>query len=218
MKGRLEIVYRTPKGAEVALTSEEMTAAKALLMAEDLQKSGRLKQAIFIDRSEHEWTTKQLKAYLEEIKTEPHNITVYFDGGFDINTRKAGLGCVIYYEQNGKKLRIRKNALVAEMETNNEAEYAALHLAIQELELLGAHHLPVLFTGDSQVVINQLEDEWPVMEKELTSWLDKIERKLKEMGIQPEYKLVSRKNNQEADRLATQALNEVEVTSQSEWK
>ncbi|APC49961.1 reverse transcriptase-like protein [Virgibacillus halodenitrificans] len=218
MKGRLEIVYRTPKGAEVAFTSEEMTAAKALLMAEDLQKSGRLKQAIFIDRSEHEWTTKQLKAYLEEIKTEPHNITVYFDGGFDINTRKAGLGCVIYYEQNGKKLRIRKNALVAEMETNNEAEYAALHLAIQELELLGAHHLPVLFTGDSQVVINQLEDEWPVMEKELTSWLDKIERKLKEMGIQPEYKLVSRKNNQEADRLATQALNEVEVTSQSEWK
>ncbi|MCJ0932116.1 reverse transcriptase-like protein [Virgibacillus halodenitrificans] len=218
MKGRLEIVYRTPKGAEVAFTSEEMTAAKALLMAEDLQKSGRLKQAIFIDRSEHEWTTKQLKAYLEEIKTEPHNITVYFDGGFDINTRKAGLGCVIYYEQNGKKLRIRKNALVAEMETNNEAEYAALHLAIQELELLGAHHLPVLFTGDSQVVINQLEDEWPVMEKELTSWLDKIERKLKEIGIQPEYKLVSRKNNQEADRLATQALNEVEVTSQSEWK
>ncbi|WP_060681464.1 reverse transcriptase-like protein [Virgibacillus halodenitrificans] len=218
MKGRLEIVYRTPKGAEVAFTSEEMTAAKALLMAEDLQKSGRLKQAIFIDRSDHEWTTKQLKAYLEEIKTEPHNITVYFDGGFDINTRKAGLGCVIYYEQNGKKLRIRKNALVAEMETNNEAEYAALHLAIQELELLGAHHLPVLFTGDSQVVINQLEDEWPVMEKELTSWLDKIEGKLKEMGIQPEYKLVSRKNNQEADRLATQALNKVEVTSQSEWK
>ncbi|MBD1222518.1 reverse transcriptase-like protein [Virgibacillus halodenitrificans] len=218
MKGRLEIVYRTPKGAEVAFTSEEMTAAKALLMAEDLQKSGRLKQAIFIDRSEHEWTTIQLKAYLEEIKTEPHNITVYFDGGFDINTRKAGLGCVIYYEQNGKKLRIRKNALVAEMETNNEAEYAALHLAIQELELLGAHHLPVMFTGDSQVVINQLEDEWPVMEKELTSWLDKIEGKLKEMGIQPEYKLISRKNNQEADRLATQALNEVEVTSQSEWK
>src|SRR5699024_11797205 len=70
-------------------------------------------------------------------------ISVYFDGGFDGNTRTSGLGCVIYFEQNDKSWRQRKNALVEELETNNEAEYAALHLAVQEMELIGVHHLPV---------------------------------------------------------------------------
>ena len=110
------------------------------------------------------WTVKELKGYLKGIETEPHNITVYFDGGFNWDTKLAGLGCVLYYNQNGKSYRLRKNATATHLFSNNEAEYAALHLCLQELETLGAHHLPIEIMGDSRVVINHLSEEWPVIE------------------------------------------------------
>ncbi|MBO1913173.1 reverse transcriptase-like protein, partial [Microvirga sp. 3-52] len=136
-----------------------------------------------------------------------HNITVYFDGGFDQTTKGSGLGCVIYYDQNGKSYRLRQNASVLELTSNNEAEYAALHLCIKELENLNVHHTSVKIIGDSRVVINHLTEEWPAIEQNLYTWADRIEAKMKALGITPEYELVSRKGNTEADKLATQALN-----------
>ena len=212
----IEWTYRTPKGAETIFRSEEMPAARAMLIAEDLERIGRAKSVAFIDRFDSMWTVKEMKGYLKGIETEPHNVKVYFDGGFDRTTSSSGLGCVIYYEQSGKSYRLRRNAPSAELMSNNEAEYAALHLCLQELELLNVHHLPVRFIGDSQVVINQLTGEWPALEKVLSSWADRIEQKMKDLGIQPEYELVQRKLNSEADRLATQALNGVPITATSE--
>ncbi|MFJ8064711.1 ribonuclease H family protein [Psychrobacillus sp. NPDC096426] len=212
----IEWIYRSPKGTESLFRSEEMPAAQALLIAEDLEKTGRTKSVGFVDRFDSSWTIKELKGYLKEIETEPHNVTVYFDGGFDRNTSSSGLGCAIYYEQNGKSYRLRRNAFVAGLLSNNEAEYAALHFSLQELELLGVHHLSVQFIGDSQVVLNHLSEEWPVVEKDLSNWADRIEVKMKDLSIQPEYKLVPRKTNAEADRLATQALKGIEITATSE--
>jgi ribonuclease HI len=212
----IEWLYRTPKGAETVFRSEEMPAAQALLLAEDLERTGRAKSLAFIDRFDSSWTIKELKGYLKGIETEPHNVTVYFDGGFDRATSTSGLGCVIYYEQNGKTYRLRRNAFSAELTSNNEAEYAALHLSIQELALLNVHHLPVRFIGDSQVVINQMGGEWPLLEHNLSGWADRIDDKLKDLGIQPEYELVQRKMNSEADRLATQALNSISITATKE--
>jgi len=208
----IEWTYKAKKGAETVLRSEEMPAAQALLLAEDMERTGRVKSLHCVDRQDTNWSLKELKAYLKEIDTEPHNITVYFDGGFDRATNQSGLGCVIYYEQNGKPYRLRQNSFSSELKSNNEAEYAALYLGLVELELLNVHHLPVCFTGDSQVVINQLSGEWPALEKNLSSWADKIDAKLEELSIQPEYKLISRKENSEADRLATQALNGIDIT------
>ncbi|WP_226584972.1 reverse transcriptase-like protein [Halobacillus litoralis] len=216
MKIYIEFTYKTPKKTEAFFKSEEMTVGQALLIAQDLEKTGRAVHMTFVDNYDTTWKLKDLKKYLEDMETEPHNIRVYFDGGFDIENRKSGLGCVIYYDQNGKSMRLRKNTLVDELETNNEAEYAALHLAIKELHLLGVGHLPVTFIGDSQVVINQLNDEWPTMEESLLKWADRVENGLTDMGITPTFSLVSRKNNREADRLASQALNGVEVTSTKE--
>lgn len=216
MNIRLELIYKTSKNTETTFISEEMSAEKAILIAEDLERTGRIKHLVFVDNHDSSLTLKELKKYVEEIETEPHNITVYFDGGFDVKTKTSGLGCAIYYEQSGKSFRIRKNALVEELDTNNEAEYAALHLALKELELLGVHHLPVQFVGDSQVVINQLNGEWACMEEVLNRWADRIESKLTQLGITPEYELISRKKNREADQLATQALKEIEIQSKTE--
>lgn len=218
MKVRIELTYRTPKGTETTFSSEEMRAAEALLIAEDLERTGRVKTMTFIDSRETTWTWKEFTKYMEGIQTEPHNVMVYFDGNYDKEMRRAGLGCAIYYEQNGKAFRLRKNALVDEINTNNEAEYAAFHLGLQELELLGVHHLPAAFVGDSQVVINQLNGEWPCYEAELNKWIDRIEEKLKQLGIEPDYQQVSRKRNREADQLAAQALREIEIMSTIETR
>ncbi|WP_080873910.1 ribonuclease H family protein [Oceanobacillus timonensis] len=216
MKVRIECTYQTPKGIAAAFTSEEMDASNALFIVEDIKKTGRMKNIIFVDSLEHTWSLKELRKQMEEIQTEPHDITVYFDGGFERETRYSGLGCAIYYQQNNTFYRLRKNALVEELYTNNEAEYAALHLALVELEGLGVHHLPVSFYGDSQVVVNQLMGEWPCYEEELIKWADRIENKLNQLGVSPEYKHISRKKNREADRLATQALQGMEITSSKE--
>jgi ribonuclease HI len=216
MKVKIELRYKTPRGLETKFISNEMSAEAAIIMAEDLMKTGRVKELSFIDNQSVDWTLKELKKLLEDILTEPHNITVYFDGGFDVHSKKTGLGCVIFYEKNNKSYRYRRNQLVEELETNNEAEYAALYLALQELEQLGAHHLPIKIIGDSQVVINQLNGEWPCYEEVLNRWIDRIEEKLEAIGLTPEYELVSRKGNKEADQLASQALKGIEIMSTSE--
>ena len=185
LKILIEWTYKTPRGAETKFRSEEMPLAKALLLAEDMEKTGRVKSMTLMDSFDSTWTVKEMKRYLKELETEPHNVTVYFDGGFDRATNRSGLGCVIYYEQNGKSYRLRRNAPSDELTTNNEAEYAALYLSLQELEYLNVHHLPVRFIGDSQVVINQLGEEWPVLEKILLGWADRVEKKLKDLGIRP---------------------------------
>ncbi|WP_143521191.1 reverse transcriptase-like protein, partial [Pseudomonas sp. 2995-1] len=89
----------------------------------------------------------------------------------------SGLGCVIYYEKNKKNYRLRKNQSVTELKSNNEAEYAALYMALTELENLGVHHLPIQIIGDSQVVLNQLSGEWACMEEELNRWADRVDEK-----------------------------------------
>jgi len=211
LKVRIEFTYKTQKGTETVFFSEEMEVAKAVLLAEDIEKTGRLKSISFVDQQDTTWMLKELKKYLKGVETEPHNVTIYFDGGFDLGTKQSGLGCVIYYDQNGKSYRLRKNALVDQLETNNEAEYAALNFALQEVESLAVHHLPIKIVGDSQVVINQLKGEWPVYEEVLSSWADRVDKKIADLGLTPQYELITRKGNQEADHLASQALKEIEI-------
>ncbi|MCM3388425.1 ribonuclease H family protein [Ureibacillus chungkukjangi] len=216
MKITIEWTYKTKNGIETVFRSDEMPPAHALSIGEDLEKTGRAKKLQFIDQNDSTWLAKELKKYIKEIDTEPHNVRVYFDGGYDIQTKNAGLGIAIYYEQNGKSYRLRRNAPASGLNSNNEAEYAALHLAIVELDLLDVHHQTVQFLGDSQVVINQMSGEWPAYEKDLASWADRIDEKLNELGITPEFELVPRKLNSEADRLATQSLQGVGITGQIE--
>lgn len=193
-----------------------MRPEKAILIAEDMLKTGRVQICEFYDDTNQTWTLKQLKKYTEEIADQPHRITVYFDGGFDVKTNVAGLGCVMYYEQNNTKYRKRVNAMIQEMESNNEAEYAALHFGIKELERTGINHIPVTFIGDSKVVIHQMKDEWPCYEEALSEWMDRVENHLNQLGIMPTFQAVPRKQNQEADRLASQALKGTDIFSKVE--
>lgn len=213
MKVRIDWAYKSPKDQVLKFLSEELEVNDAIQIAADLERTGRTKRLQFVDRHNSNWSLKELKNYVAEIETEPHDVIVYYDGGFDRHSKRAGLGCVIYYKQSGKDYRLRKNTAIDELESNNEAEYAALSLAVQELELLGVHHLPVRFIGDSRILVNQMSGEWAVPEQTLARWADRIDQRLEKLGIHPEYEFVPRKENAEADRLATQALNYTVIES-----
>lgn len=151
-----------------------------------------------------------------KVKEEPSDVTAYFDGGFDKQTKECGLGAVIYYTLGDHKLRMRMNEKVAEIDSNNEAEYAAFSFLVSALEELGITRQTVTFKGDSQVVLNQLSGEWPCYEEKFSRWLDKIEKQLSKLKIRPNYVPVSRKQNSEADQLATQAIKNIKIRSNLE--
>ncbi|MGO4886489.1 reverse transcriptase-like protein [Anaerobacillus sp. MEB173] len=214
MKIQIQYQYRPKRTKKTTFFSSEfIPIAEALHVAKDLEGSGRAENIAFYDETGMEWLKKELEKYTKKIETEPHNVTVYFDGGFDREERLAGLGVAIYFEQDGQSYRIRKNDCFEQIENNNEAEYAAFWLGLLELELLGVQHQEVLFKGDSQVVINHLSGDWPCYEEDLQRWIDRIEEKIKNLGLKPNYELIGRNANKEADQLAGQALKDVSISS-----
>jgi len=216
MNFQIEWHYKSSKHKQLIFTSDFTDANEALMIVGDLEKTGRTKEIFLLDEQQQKWTVKEAKKLLQEVQTEPHDIVAYFDGGYEHDTLLAGLGVVIYFKQNNNSYRIRRNSRLQEIESNNEAEYAAFYYLIQELEELGVHHIPVTFRGDSQVVLNQLAGEWPCFEEEFNRYLDRIEDKMQELGIRPVYEPISRKENEEADQLATQALQGIPIASRKQ--
>ncbi|MCT8137920.1 reverse transcriptase-like protein [Anaerobacillus sp. CMMVII] len=219
MKIRLEIAYKPKNGtSQYDMNTDFLPVQEALFLSEDFEKTGRFTKIDFIDETGASWLKKHLKKYLDSLKEEPHNVLLYFDGGFHEEKRLSGVGVVIYYEQNEKYYRLRKNELLEQLTSNNEAEFAALWTALNELEALGVHHLPITVKGDSLVVINQAKGEWPCYEEEHTRWLDRIDEKIKALGLTVTYEAINRAENKEADQLASQALTETYIDATTEVK
>jgi ribonuclease HI len=216
LKYKFEWAYKLKGNERIQFTSDLISGEKAIQAGEELEKSGKASDFTFYDEIGTSWTLKEMKKLVTEIEEDPNEITVYFDGGFQKDTNQAGLGAVIYFKQGKKKYRIRANEHFDEMETNNEAEYAALYFALNILEEMGVHHLPCEIKGDSQVVLKQLEGEWPCYEEVLNKWLDRIEEKIKSLGIVPRYTAIPRNDNKEADKLASQALEGKEIFSKTQ--
>lgn len=208
MNFSIEYMYKHPKSpVKIRFVSDPMSLNEALFITADLEKTGRMSEIIFIDTKGVSWTKKELLKLTEVKKEEPKNISIYFDGGYKAETGTSGQGIIIRYSQNGVNYRIKKNASLTNLESNNEAEYAALWIAAKELEELGVQYEEVSVQGDSKVVIEQLKGEWPVYEQNLQNWADKIETLFKKLQIEPVYEWVARNKNKDADQLVTQALN-----------
>ncbi|MED2973146.1 reverse transcriptase-like protein [Fictibacillus sp. B-59209] len=208
MKVTLEWEYKPSRSKNmIRFVSDPVTVAQAVQLAADIERTGRLGNLTFLDETGVYWSKKELQKMVAVIETEPSDITAFFDGGFQKDELLSGQGTAVYYKQSNKNYRVRSNASYHMIESNNESEYAALWLLLNELERLGVQRTPVTIKGDSMVVIQQMSGEWPCYEENLQKWMDKIEEKLKILGIKPSYELISRKENKEADSLATQALH-----------
>src|SRR5579875_2754421 len=170
MKYRLEWKYNV-NNEKIQISSDWVTGETAIQLGEELEKTGKISDLYFYDERGTSWILKEMKKLLTEIEEEPHDILVYFVGGYLKESNQAGLGAVIFFKQGKKKYRIRANERIDQMDSNNEAEYAAFYFALNILEDLGVHHLSCEFKGDSQVVLKQLEGEWPCYEQELIAGL-----------------------------------------------
>ncbi|MFC0560441.1 reverse transcriptase-like protein [Halalkalibacter alkalisediminis] len=212
MKIRLEWQYHVPKTKQsFFMKSEWMSVAQALMLSDDLEKTGRLKNIEFYDDQDTTWTKKELTKFLKQFETEPHDVKAYIDGGYNKETKNAGIGLAIYYKQNHKNWRLRFNDTLDLLEDNNEAEYAALYLLLRQLEELDVHHQTISVYSDSMLVVNQASGEWPCYEEHYLQWFNRIDQLTHKLGLTLQYELIDRSLNKEADQLATQALEGTKI-------
>lgn len=207
MKYKLEYKFQMKKKKDfIYFTSDWIQSSMALEAGDELEKRNDVADILFYDEKGTSWTLKELRKLNEELEEEPHDFTIYFDGGYHKETKTAGIGAVLFFHQGKKKFRVRANELFHDILSNNEAEYAALFHALNLLEELEVKGVTCEVKGDSQVVLKQLEGEWPCYEEELNNWLDRIEAKIKTLHLSMVYTSIGRNDNKEADKLATQAL------------
>ncbi|GAE24440.1 conserved domain protein [Halalkalibacter wakoensis JCM 9140] len=214
MKIRLEWYYVPAKTKQsFFMKSDWMSVQQAIMLHDDLEKTGRLKSIEFLDDHDSSWTKKELIKFIKQFETEPHDLVAYIDGGYDVATRQTGIGLAVYFQQNNKKWRVRLNDTFDLIEDNNEAEYAALYRLLRQLEEMDVHHQTIHIYSDSMIVVNQASGEWPCYEEHYSKWLDRIEELASKHGLSLQFELIDRSLNKEADQLATQALEGTKIES-----
>ncbi|MBU4276039.1 MAG: ribonuclease HI family protein [Proteobacteria bacterium] len=130
------------------------------------------------------------------------SLILHSDGGSRGNPGPAGAGAVLYDEQ-GQEVAALSRYLGRT--TNNEAEYQALLMGLNEAKRLGAARLTVKM--DSELIVRQLEGKYRVKAPGLKPMYDEAKRLLQgfaSVTIQH----VRREFNKRADELANQAMDQ----------
>ncbi|MCF7935428.1 MAG: ribonuclease HI family protein [Synergistales bacterium] len=125
----------------------------------------------------------------------------YFDGGSRGNPGVAGAGALLVDEQGRA---VWQASRFLGRKTNNEAEYAAVLLLLEELQRRGAEGGITLY-GDSRLVVNQLQGTWKVREPRLQPLHARARDLLRHTGARVAW--VPRKDNSRADALANRAMD-----------
>lgn len=140
-------------------------------------------------------------------------ITIYTDGSSQPNPGPSGCACII---KIGDKF-IRRSLFLGH-QTNNEAEYLGVTLAVSTLKELNLSNTNVYFLSDSQLVMKQLEGEWKIKKLELKNYADEIHQTLKELNINATFRHIPRDKNKAADELADKAAKGEIVDNLEEFK
>lgn len=140
------------------------------------------------------------------------NLKIYFDGGSRGNPGPSAVGAVVYDDKD-KKLE-ELSAHIGE-HTNNVAEYIALDKVLDLVEKYHCRKI-ILFT-DSKLLNNQIKKVWKIKDSGILKIYLKVSEKLSKYDL-VDLRLISRKNNIEADRLVNQALDKREFTYEGESK
>lgn len=127
-------------------------------------------------------------------------LIIYIDGASRGNPGRAGAGIWI---TNGEGKKISEVSRYLGHKTNNEAEYWALLLGLREAKRLGGEALQI-FT-DSELVERQIKGVYRVKDLDLKALHKTVIENLKTFSSF-EIESIPREENQEADRLANQAI------------
>jgi ribonuclease HI len=129
-------------------------------------------------------------------------LVIYIDGASRGNPGQAGAG-VLITDGEGRKLAAAGRFLGEK--TNNEAEYSALLLGLGEAKRLGGNTVQV-FT-DSELIARQVQGSYRVKDPKLKVLHERVMQEVR--GFSSFHiESVPRESNQEADRLANQAIEE----------
>ncbi|GEM02216.1 ribonuclease HI [Halolactibacillus halophilus] len=187
------------------MTSDWCEIDEAILYYERLMSHKDYQNLQAIDESNRVYTLKELKKEQHSERQSVHHLTLYFDASFNQQSKLSGLGVVLTYIEGDQQISQRKNLDTAMPKTVNEAEYYSLFHGLEQLKQIDFPPQKIDIYGDSLVVINQLKGEWPVLNETLAKWADEVEDLLTSLRLTPLYHHIDRKDNKQADRLASQA-------------
>jgi ribonuclease HI len=129
-----------------------------------------------------------------------HRLVLHIDGASRGNPGRAGAGVWI---TNGEGEKISEVSRFLGHKTNNEAEYWALLLGLREAKRLRGDRIQI-FT-DSQLVERQIKGVYRVKDPNLRALHRTVIENLKTFSSF-EIESVPREENEQADRLANQAI------------
>ncbi len=129
-------------------------------------------------------------------------VVAYVDGASRGNPGPAGVGVVLC---DGRGEVLKELSQYIGITTNNQAEYRALLLALQEARALGASSVRVV--TDSELLVKQLRGEYRVKEEHLRSLWEQVRRATEDL-VKFEVLHVPRGANVRADHLANSAIEE----------
>jgi ribonuclease HI len=130
-------------------------------------------------------------------------LTIYVDGASRGNPGPAAVGVVIKDEKGATILNVSSSIGRA---TNNQAEYSALIVALQEARKLGAEQ--VYINTDSQLMSEQINGNYRVRNTHIRPLFEKAMQLLTAFQY---YSIdhIPRYLNSEADALANEAFNKL---------
>ena len=136
-----------------------------------------------------------------EILTRTEKVVVYADGGSRGNPGPSASGYVLYDEHH---TMLVYRGIYLGITTNNQAEYTALKLALEEAKNLGAKDVSVFM--DSMLVVNQMKGRFKVKNRDLWPIHDAIKNLSKEFRS-VHFTQIPRESNRLADAAVNQALD-----------
>jgi ribonuclease HI len=124
----------------------------------------------------------------------------YFDGASRGNPGEAGAGALLEDERGQVAW---ETAMPLGVRTNNEAEYLALILLLEEAARRGLGDLDVY--GDSRLVVSQVSGSWKINEPRLRELATRVWALCE--GRKVRFSWIPRERNTRADALSNQALD-----------
>jgi ribonuclease HI len=146
------------------------------------------------------------------MKTGPEDSKAYFrtkkgtrwrlntDGAAKGNPGPAGAGWVLFNEETG--ITLKDGRFLGEA-TNNEAEYQALLIGLEQSLIHGAKEIVVQM--DSELLVRQINGVYKVRNPRLSVFFEKAKDLLRKFS---KYDImhIPREQNREADRMANEAI------------
>lgn len=128
-------------------------------------------------------------------------VKLYCDGGSRGNPGPSASGWVLYDIQDNL---IKQNGFYLGITTNNQAEYNALKLGLEDAKRLRAQRVHVYM--DSLLVVNQLKGIFKVKNRDLWPIYDAIKTMIPDFQ-EVSFTHVPRAMNKEADRMVNETLD-----------